>query len=206
MIEKRAAKREDLRERLIASAEARIAQWSLKELRARDVTTDAGCALGALYLAFEDLDALVLEVNARTLRNLDAAMNEALATTQDPDQQMHILARTYLNYARQHSNLWWALFQFHMSNQKTVPNWFSQEQAKLLSQIIRPLSTLQPDLGGEQLIVRARTLFACVHGIVSISLENRFVGVPMDTLDAEIERFIDLMLAGLPAMGNRPSH
>jgi AcrR family transcriptional regulator len=200
MIDKKAAKREDLRARLIVSAEARIAQWGLKELRARDVTTDAGCALGALYLAFEDIDALSLEINARTLRKLDAKMNEALAAAQNPAAQMHALAQTYLKFARDHPNLWWALFQFHMANQKQVPDWFSQEQAKLLTQITRPLTALQPSLNQEQLIVRARTLFAAVHGIVSISLENRFVGVPIETLDAELERFIDLMLAGLPMM------
>jgi AcrR family transcriptional regulator len=200
MIDKKAAKREDLRDRLIAAAGGRIAQSGLKELRARDVTTDAGCALGALYLVFEDLDALVLDVNARTLRTLDAVMNEALALTKNPGEQMHALAQTYLNFARQNPYLWWALFQFHMSNQKKVPDWFSLEQTKLLTQIIRPLAVLQPGLNEEELVVRARTLFAAVHGIVSISLENRFVGVPMETLDGELKRFIDLMLAGLPVM------
>lgn len=201
MTDKRAAKREDLRERLIVAAEARIAQLGLKELRARDVTGDAGCALGALYLVFEDLDVLVFEINARTLRRLDSVMNEALSNAATPGAQMHTLAATYLSFAKANANLWWALFQFVPANQKPVPDWFSQEQAKLLTQIIRPLAALQPDLNEAQLIVRARTLFAAVHGIVSISLENRFVGVPMDTLDAELIRFIDLMLAGLPAMG-----
>ncbi len=201
MSDKRAAKREDLRERLIVSAEARMAQFGLKELRARDVTSDAGCALGALYLAFEDLDALVLEVNARTLRRLDAAMNADLTAAKNAGDEMHILASTYLAFARENTNLWWALFLFHMSNQRKVPDWFAQEQAMLLTQIIRPLAKLQPGMSEQQLIVRARTLFAAVHGIVSISLENRFVGVPLETLDGELERFIDLMLAGLPAMG-----
>jgi AcrR family transcriptional regulator len=200
MTDKKAAKREDLRERLIAAADARIAQWGLKELRARDVTSDAGCALGALYLVFEDLDALVFEINARTLRQLDSVMNEALNNAATPGAQMHTLAATYLSFAKANANLWWALFQFVPANQKAVPDWFSQEQAKLLTQIIRPLAALQPDLNEAQLIVRARTLFAAVHGIVSISLENRFVGVPMDTLDAELTRFIDLMLLGLPVM------
>lgn len=201
MSDKKAAKREDLRERLIASAETRIGRWGLKELRARDVTSDAGCSLGALYLVFEDLDALVFEINARTLRHLDGVMNAALSEANTPAAQMHILAATYLSFAKANPNLWWALFQFMPANQKPVPDWFSLEQAKLLTQIIRPLAVLQPDLDEAQLIVRARTLFAAVHGIVSISLENRFVGVPMDTLDNELTRFIDLMLAGLPAMG-----
>ncbi len=198
---KRVEKREDLRTRLIEAAQARIAAGGLANLRARDITTDAGCALGALYNAFADLDTLILEVNARTLRRLYEEMTAALSTAGNHHGQMHLLAQTYLNFARREPNLWWALFQFHMSAQKQVPEWFSLEQAKLLTQITGPLAALQPKLNATQLIVRARTLFAAVHGIVSISLEQRFVGVPVETLDEELSRFIDLLLAGLPALG-----
>ncbi|MGB8818756.1 MAG: TetR/AcrR family transcriptional regulator [Rhizobiaceae bacterium] len=197
---KRAEKREDLRTRLIEAAEARVIAGGLAALRARDITTDAGCALGALYNAFADLDMLVLEVNARTLRRLDEAMTASLSSTADHGRQLHLLAQTYLDFARREPNLWWALFQFHFPAEKTIPDWFSQEQAKLLIQIIRPLTGLQPKLDAQQLMIRARTLFAAVHGIVSISLEKRFVGVPIETLDGELTRFIDLLLAGLPVL------
>lgn len=200
---KRAEKRDELRSKLIEAAEARIVRSGLSELRARDVTADAACALGALYNVFADLDMLILEVNARTLRRLDAQMSDALESADSHDRQMHILAQTYLGFARREPNLWWSLFQFHMSGQKSVPDWFSEEQARLLTQIVRPLAGLQPKLNRDQLIVRARTLFAAVHGIVSISLEKRFVGIPENTLDEELTRFVDLLLAGLPALGDR---
>ena len=203
MSEKRAEKRDELRNKLIEAAEARIARSGLSELRARDVTADAGCALGALYNVFADIDMLILEVNARTLRRLDAEMTAALESADTPSLQMHILAQTYLGFARREPNQWWSLFQFHMSGQKNVPDWFSEEQARLLTQIVRPLSGLQPMLDRDKLIVRARTLFAAVHGIVSISLEQRFVGIPEDALDVELTRFVDLLLAGLPAIGDR---
>ena len=200
MTGKRAEKRDGLRQRLIEATETRMAANGLAELRARDITADAGCALGALYTVFDDINMLILEVNARTLRRLDAAMSEAVSATQNPGEQMHSLARIYLDFARSDSKLWWALFQFHMPPESSVPDWYSQEQAKLLAQIMRPLKGLQPDFTDDQIIIRARTLFGAVHGIVSISLENRFVGVPGETLDSELKRFVDLLLAGLPAM------
>jgi AcrR family transcriptional regulator len=200
MTGKRAEKRDGLRQRLIEAAESRLAAGGLAELRARDITADAGCALGGLYNAFADLNMLILEVNARTLRRLDAQMTEALKSAQGPGEAMHILSRVYLAFARREPRLWWALFQFQMPEGSTVPDWYAQEQAMLLAQIVRPLAQLQPGLSEGQLIIRARTLYGAVHGIVSISLENRFVGVPGDTLDAELERFIDLLLAGLPTM------
>ncbi|MDP1576936.1 MAG: hypothetical protein Q8L76_09260 [Cypionkella sp.] len=44
--------------------------------KARNVTADAGCALGAMYTAFEDLDWLILQVNARILARLGAALRQ----------------------------------------------------------------------------------------------------------------------------------
>jgi AcrR family transcriptional regulator len=193
----RETKREDLRARLIAAAKARMETSGLTGLRARDITSGAGCALGALYTAFADLDALVLEVNAQTLRQLDAIMSEAVAKVADSGEAMKILAAAYLDFARAHPFLWKALFQFQPPDGKALPDWYADDQARLLAQIVKPLARLQPELQEEALIIRARTLFAAVHGIISISLEERFVGVPISTLDHEVERFIDQLLAGL---------
>ncbi len=197
MTAKREAKREDLRTRLIDAAEARIKHTGLLNLRARDVTTDAGCALGGLYTAFSDLDALVVDVNTQTLKRLDAIMSGAVANEPDPGRQMKILGATYLGFARDNPRLWRALFEHVLPEGRVLPDWHVAAQAALLTHIIKPLRNLQPDFDEQTLIIRARTLFAAVHGIVSISLENRFTGIPNETLDDELDRFIGLLLAGL---------
>jgi AcrR family transcriptional regulator len=45
---------------------------AIQALRARDVAQNVGCALGAIYNVFADLDALVLAVKERTLDMLEA--------------------------------------------------------------------------------------------------------------------------------------
>src|SRR6187551_345283 len=101
MTEKREAKREDLRSRLIEAALARIAADGLAALRARDVTQDAGCALGGLYTVFADLDELALSVNSATLTMIEESLTPALAGKEDPVEQLRILARGYLKFARE---------------------------------------------------------------------------------------------------------
>ena len=197
MAGKREAKREDLRERLIGAATSRMRDNGLAALRARDITSDAGCALGGLYSAFEDLDALILAVNSLTLRQLDEIMTSEVERQTSDGGKLQTLGATYLKFARDNPNLWRALFQFHYPDGKELPEWYAQDQAKLLLQIVKPLRGLQPEMNEAALIVRARTLFAAVHGIVSISLEERFVGLPTATLDYELERFINLLLSGL---------
>lgn len=52
--------------------------------------------------------------------------------------------------------------------------------------IAEPLAELQPDMPPEDRAIRARTLFGAVHGVVSISLDSRFVGLPPARLAREM--------------------
>src|ERR1700730_2329906 len=64
-------RRQQLQDALVDAAEKTIAEYGLVALRARDLAAAAGCALGAIYTAFPDLDAIVIAVNMRTLGLLD---------------------------------------------------------------------------------------------------------------------------------------
>src|SRR5215470_10723954 len=113
-------RREQLRTALIDAAEAIIAKDGLAALRARDLAAAVGCALGAIYNAFPDLDAIVIAVNMRTLALLDRNLTEAAdrksikgsAHSQDPDlAQLIGLALAYLEFAAKHGPRWRALFE-----------------------------------------------------------------------------------------------
>jgi AcrR family transcriptional regulator len=197
MSAKRQERREDLRIRLIEAATARIVSGGLQNLRARDVTADAGCALGALYNAFADLDDLIMHVNSETLKRLDAAIGVAIRDVGDPGEVLRLLALGYLAFARENRALWRALFEHHLPDNVAQPHWQLAEHEALIEHIVDPLSELQPSLNDKELRIRSRSLFAAVHGIISISLEGRFVGIAEAALATEVGRFVEIMVAGL---------
>ena len=122
MAGKREAKREDLRERLIGAATSRMRDNGLAALRARDITGDAGCALGGLYSAFEDLDALILAVNSLTLHQLDEIMTSEVEKQTSDGGKLQALGAIYLKFARDNPNLWRALFSFTIRSAKSYRN------------------------------------------------------------------------------------
>ncbi len=197
MRNKREGARDDLKKRLIDAAEARIAGGGLRGLKARDVTADAGCALGGLYNAFDDLDQLVLQVNARTLARLGAALAASVPGDADPKQAMAALAQGYVGFALGQQRLWLALFTHRLPEGYEVPDWHVAQHGVLIAQIIRPLAQLRPDLGTDALTLRARTVFAAVHGVVHLALTARFVGTPVDRLGAEVDALVTAMTRGL---------
>ena len=195
MASRRELKREALKAKLIEAAGNRIAEGGLASLRARDVASDVGCALGGIYTVFDDLDDLILHVNARTLELLDRELADAVSDRRAGDA-LKALARSYARFAAQNRNLWGALFDHRMSDGGPSPDWLLAGHSSLMRYVMPPLAAIQPQLSEETLHLRARTYFAAVHGIVSMSLQQRFLGLPDDFLEPELDAFVEVVVDG----------
>ena len=196
---KRELKKQELKENLLQSARKRIQNNGLANLRARDITSDAGCALGGLYTAYDNVDNLVLHVNSITLNALGNELKQIADEENDPVKRLIELARGYLKFACDNHNLWSALFDHKMPNGILVPEWHLMEHAVLFEQIAMPLAQLNPDMQEAELITLSRSMFAAVHGIVSISLQERFIAVPRKELDTQLTQFVKFLIKGFEA-------
>lgn len=194
----REEKRAALQERLIDAAEAQIAAKGLRGLKAREVTAEAGCAVGALYNAFEDLDMLIVHVNSRTLLRMGAALKAAAPGPEASAAEMfRALAAAYVAFAAENRRLWTALFEHRLPDEDTEwPEWHLRNHAVLIELIVGPLARVRPDLPLQALVLRARTLFAAVHGVVHLGLGKSVVGVPKELLEAEVIGLVDAVVRG----------
>src|SRR6186997_1420454 len=96
MATKTAERREELRGALIDAAERTIAAGGLEALRARELAEEVGCAVGAIYNVFPNLDALIFEVNARTLRAFEAFLGGAQPTPQGSGENSAVAELVHL--------------------------------------------------------------------------------------------------------------
>ena len=97
-----------------------IAAKGLRALKVRDVASAAGCAVGSVYLAFADLDGLVLAVSRQTVHALHEVM--AAITAPSPAAHLHALGAAYLDFAARHPNLLRALFEHRMEDDRPFPD------------------------------------------------------------------------------------
>ncbi|MBY6242253.1 TetR/AcrR family transcriptional regulator [Methylosinus sp. Sm6] len=196
-----AARRAELRERLLAAGRAAIEAGGLHSLKARDLAAAVGCAVGAIYTVFADLDDMILGIGAGTLAQLERALEPQQAPQQareEPVEELSRLARGYLDFARAHERLWRALFE-HRLGGRAVPAWFLEDQNRLFTLIEAPLARLLPHEPAAARARLARTLFSAVHGVVSLGLEEKLAPTPAETLDAELDRLVRAVSAGLGA-------
>ncbi|PSJ56758.1 TetR/AcrR family transcriptional regulator [Mesorhizobium ephedrae] len=194
-------RRERLRQALIEAAERRIAQTGYRSLTARDMAAEAGCAVGAIYNIFADMDALAAAVNSRTAERLEAAVTGALAAEAggDPKRQLVQLGRTYLAFVIDNPLLWSAIFEL---GARAGPDFAARreaENARLIGHVVRPLRLLLPAETEERLALVARALFAAVHGIVSLGQQRRFLGVPPSEVAAQITFIVEAFCDGVAA-------
>ena len=196
----RAIRHQELHDRLVDAAESAIAAGGLASLRARGLAE----AVGAIYGVFADLDMLVLAVNARTLDAIDAVMQ---ASGQEhpgaagPADQMVRLALAYLDYAAANRPRWGALFQHRMAGGHPVPDWYADRQRAVFTHVEAPLAALWPGLPAVEGVLLARTVFAAVHGMVELGLDEKVAAVTAAALREQVRIVVAAMAAGLSAPG-----
>jgi AcrR family transcriptional regulator len=198
-------RRERLRDDLVAAARGAIERAGLSSLKARELAAEAGCAVGAIYNVFPDLDALVLAVNAGTLERFESFVAGRREPEASPEQALTGLADAYLDFAAANPHLWRALFQHRLPDGKSVPDWYLAAQARLFAHVEAPLGRLCPGLGAGERALLARTLFSATHGMVALGLDEKLVPIPLETLRAQLATVVSAMARGL-AQGNALKH
>ncbi|MEP3198623.1 MAG: TetR/AcrR family transcriptional regulator [Lentilitoribacter sp.] len=190
-------KRSLLKQKVFDSAFERINQDGLTGLRARDIAKDAGCSLGSLYNAYQDLDDLILHVNSRVLEMLKEDISTSVVEDQDAEAALVNLAVNYMNFAYAHYNLWTSLFGHTMQDNAPIPDWYTEQTNATFLTLIAPLLKLRPELDEAQAFILVRTLFSAVHGIITINLQERFISIPKDMLKLQLVEFVQTYAKGL---------
>ena len=198
---KAALRREKLKAALIDAAERAIERDGLRALRARDLATEAGCAVGAIYNAVADLDELIFAVNARTLAALERSFTAAGADRQPADgatAQFVRLALAYTDFAAANGPRWRALFGHQLPAGREIPAPYMADQLRLFSYVEVPLQTLLPAITPKRRTLLARSLFSAVHGIVVLGLEEKLQSIPLPVLREQVTFLVKAMAKGLP--------
>ena len=111
-----------------------IERDGLAGLSAREIARRIGYSPGTLYNVFENLDALVLTIEARLLDRLAARLGE-LPHQETPEARVLALARAYLAFTHENPKLWNLLFEHHMPAGKAVPSWYQTKLDGLMTRI-----------------------------------------------------------------------
>ena len=193
---------EELRELIIQAATELIQESGFGGLSAREIARRISYSPGTLYNVFEDLDDLVLTIEGRLLDKLTQALSDVPASA-DPADKVRRLAEVYVEFTRDNPKLWNLLFEHHLPAGREVPAWYREKLEGLMSKVEDALQPLARDVDPETVRRSAKTLWAGVHGITSLSTADKLSIISTDSAGALLDDLVNTHLAGLEAMRHR---
>ncbi|NRA52517.1 MAG: TetR/AcrR family transcriptional regulator [Gammaproteobacteria bacterium] len=156
-----------------------MAQQPINQLSLRALAKTIGYSPGTLINLFNSYNNLLLQVSGFTLsqigQQLSAALTNAPLDTKQPTASSHIvaIAKCYLHYAQQTPYQWQQVFEHRLDPDQQMPA-SHQQQITELFQLLEPLlAQLAPQASSIEITVASRTLWASVHGICVMSIEDK---------------------------------
>jgi AcrR family transcriptional regulator len=193
---------DQLRELILDAAQAIIESNGLAGLSAREIARRIGYSPGTIYNMFENLDDVVLHVEARVLDALDARL-EAVLKSSAPEERARKLAEAYLAFTHERPKLWNLLFEHYMPGGADTPAWYQQKLELLMTRVEEALAPMFP--AGSEIDRKraARVLWAGVHGITSLSTTNKLANITTEAAGPFVDDLVKNYLAGVTASAER---
>jgi AcrR family transcriptional regulator len=188
--------RDELREMALAAAESIVVDQGFEGLSARKVASAIGYTVGTLYLVFENIDDLVLQVNARTLDRLYERMDRTRADARDARDCLLQLGEVYIRFADEDSHRWAMIFEHRMAEGRELPGWYQEKISRVFAMVEEALQPLAGQRSAREVERAARVIWGGVHGICILALGDRLGVAGVNSVQELTESLISNYLAG----------
>lgn len=188
--------REEIREMALDAGLELLEAEGISALSARKIAARINYTVGTLYLVFENLDDLILQVNLRTLNLMRERMRACIDADLEPVAQLKKIAEVYLKFAQKHHSRWRLVYEHTSDIRNEVYTEYMQVSQGMLMLVENQLAKLsQGDnrIDDGAIAMQARALWGGVHGICILSLSGKLdhgdfpIG---DMTDLLIEQFV----------------
>jgi AcrR family transcriptional regulator len=196
--------REEIREMALSSAEEIIATQGYQMLSARKVAGAIGYTVGTLYLVFDNLDDLILQVNGRTLDRLHEQILQEQEQCEDPEARLLQLGHSYISFADSEPHAWKTIFEHRLSDEHQAPAWYRQKVDRMFALVEERLAQLPGERSAEEIAQAARAIWGGVHGICILAI-NQTLGVAgVESVQTITQLLMSNFLKGLISSGGNP--
>ncbi|MDH3559613.1 MAG: TetR/AcrR family transcriptional regulator [Gammaproteobacteria bacterium] len=188
--------REELREMALSAAEDIVVEQGYEGLSARKVAAAIGYTVGTLYLVFENLDDLILHINARTLDRLHAHMTASQTHCNDASDCLLQLGQVYIRFADEDPHRWAMVFEHRFSGDQVVPAWYQEKIARMFALVEEGLEPLTGSRTRDEVTQASRALWGGVHGICILALAGNLGVAGVDSVQDLTQTLIINYLKG----------
>lgn len=183
---------EQIKNMVLVAAEDLVVQGGLPQLRVRNIAAKIGYTVGSIYMVFENMDDLILQIKGRSLDEISGQMDRVKAP--NAEQHLEELAGIYIRYASQNLNRWSLVFEHRVPEGCAVPSWYQKKLDNVYGKFEEQFALISPESTSSQCRQTALAFLGGIHGICSLMLTNQLAGLNDNDLEESvillIRRFI----------------
>jgi len=183
---------EQIKNMVLIAAEDLIVQGGLPQLRVRNIAAKIGYTVGSIYMVFESMDDLILQIKGRSLDAITEEMDQIQCS--HPEHCLEELAGVYIRYASQNLNRWSMVFEHRFPEGMEVPSWYQKKLDNFYGKFETYFAILYPELSPAQHRQTALAFLGGIHGVCVLMLTTQLGGLNDNDLEESvillIRRFI----------------
>ena len=187
--------REEIKELALNAAEQIVTENGFSGLSARKIASAIGYTVGTIYLVFKNLDDLIMQVNARTLKSLYQTVSDQQKTDKHK-QNLRQFGQAYYNFAKQNPHLWSLIFEHHVAGGGQLIPQLAERIETLFSLIESELKAIEPKKKPASIHRAALSLWSGVHGITILDISDKLFMANNVSAQEMIDELINNFLTG----------
>lgn len=164
---------EELRELILGATRRVVEADGICQPSAREIARAIGYAPGTLYNMFQNLDEILLHVEARIFDELDARLATDLAGV-EPRDAIRQFAETYVSFACENPRLWALINQHHPEPSLQIPAWYLERSCAPLNRLETVLARSRTTNDATEISRNARLIWTTLHGLVQVGMTGKF--------------------------------
>ncbi|KAF3979657.1 MAG: TetR/AcrR family transcriptional regulator [Methylococcales symbiont of Iophon sp. n. MRB-2018] len=186
---------EEIKEMVLNAAETIVIDEGFSELKVRKVAMGMGYTVGSIYMAFDNLSDLVMQIKGRTLDDIAEQLLQ-VQTEGNAEKNIIDLAIAYQTFAGQNFNRWSMIFEHRLAEDELLPDWYQEKVNLVFSLVDLQFQRLSTKQDKEQSRLAARALWSGVHGICILSLSGKTDLLGMSSIENTVNLLVEGFING----------
>jgi AcrR family transcriptional regulator len=201
--------REELRELALRAAGEIVAEGGAATLSMREVARRIGYTVGALYMVFQNLDDLIVQLNEQTVIELRGALERIRGRANQPAQNLRLLVAAYFGFALLHTARWRLVFEHRLPEGQKAPATYAGHTAAIFALVAQRLREAGAGRDGASCDELATALWSGAHGICMLAVTGKLQVATQSSvqrlLDVLLDRFVGATAIPRERPGGKPA-
>jgi AcrR family transcriptional regulator len=165
--------RDEIREMAIAAAAKHVEAEGFQSLTARKVASSIGYTVGTLYHVFRNFDDLIIHMNAQTIDEMAALIQQNTRRRRNPEKRIRAMAEYYVKYATDHPDRWRLVFEHQAPRGLPTPVQMKERRDVMFEMVADNLREISPSRIPQEVDHTATALWSGIHGICILALTGK---------------------------------